>query len=287
MELGRYDAARRVLLEIAKIFPRDAGVLAVRARYDELTGNAADAARGLERAAASMDSNTANSAQVRTWFHVREGELAFMNGYPNKAKASERDSLAVFPSYAMADNALARFCWATKEWACALDAGTKGANIVPLPETLGYKADAQRALGDTAGAAQTYALIKAIERIGNAYHVSDRLLAVFYSEHHLYTDDAYRIARREIRVRGDEIYAQDTLAWAAAMDGRWIEARTAIRRALRYGTQDARLNYHAGIISLHFGKREQARAFLRHALELNPQFHPIYADDARRQLSKL
>jgi len=193
----------------------------------------------------------------------------------------------MFPNFAQAYNSLARFCWASHDWKCALEAATKGANIVPLPETLGYKADAQRALGDAEGAAQTDSLIFAIERIGNAYHVSDRLLAIYYSEHGIRLDDALKIARREVTVRGDEIYAQDTLAWAAAADNHWNEAQSAIKKAVRYDTEDPRIQFHAGMIALHFADKEGARKHLQRAIDLNSQFHPVYADEARAALAKL
>jgi Flp pilus assembly protein TadD len=129
-------------------------------------------------------------------------------------------------------------------------------------------------------------MILAIERIGNAQHISDRLLAIYFSEHRLHTADAYAIAKHEL-IQRDDIYAEDTLAWAAAMDGRWDEARAQSRRALRFDTEDSRLQYHAGVIALHFGGRAQAKLRFQRALALNPQFHPVYAPDARAQLEKL
>ena len=287
MELGRYDVARHVLGRLRTHFPNDPGVNAVAARYAELTGNLAGARALLNRGQVQMDEVIDNPAQARAWFHYRAGEMAFAGGDTETAERDEREALAIFPNFAAAGNSLARFCWAAKDWDCALRAATKAADMVPLPETLGYKADAQRALGDASGAAQTQDLIFTIERIGNSYHVSDRLLAVYYSEHGLRLDDALNIARREVQVRGQEIYAQDTLAWSAAMDGHWSEARGAVRLAMRYGTQDPRLLYHAGIIALHFGDRAGAEENLSKALALNPQFHPIYADEARSLLQTL
>jgi tetratricopeptide (TPR) repeat protein len=287
MELGHYDRAKLLLAPAIRLHPGDPGLLAVDARYKELTGNIADARASLDRATVTMDSVIDNSAQARAWFHFRAGEMAFTSGATGEAEQDERDALVIFPNFAQADNALARFCWASKDWDCALTAATKGADIVPLPETLGYKADAQRALGNAAGAKQTDDVIYAIERIGNAYHVSDRLLAVYYSEHGIRTGDALAIARREIGLRGDELYAQDTLAWAAAQDGHWDEARAAARRAVRFDTQDPRMQYHAGMIALHFADRKEAKLRFEHALALNAQFHPVYADDARRQLAVL
>jgi len=287
MELGRYDEAGATIRKAAEAHPTDSGLLAVLARYDELTGHVQDARAYLGRGQAIMDSVVDNSAQGRAWFHYRAGEMAFSSGAVDEAKSDERQALTIFPRFAPAFNSLARFCWATKDWQCALDAASKGSDIVPLPETLGYKADAQFALGDGNAARRTNSLILAIEKIGNAYHVSDRLLAVYYAEHGIRLDDALRIARRETRVRGNEIYAQDTLAWAAAMDGRWSEAQAAMRQALRYETQDPRLLYHAGVIAQHFGERQRAASYFAHALALNAQFHPRYADDARSRLATL
>lgn len=286
MELGRYEDAQHMLDRIHKFDPKPT-IDAVQARYDELTGHLTEARTLIDRGAIQMDSVIDNSAQGRAWFHYRAGELAFSGGEVDLAKQDERDAIGMFPNFAQAYNSLARFCWANHDWNCTLDAATKGANIVPLPETLGYKADAQRAMGDAAGAAQTDSLIFAIERIGNAYHVSDRLLAIYYSEHGIRLDDALKIARREVKVRGDEIYAQDTLAWAAAMDNHWDEARIAVKKAIRYDTEDPRIQFHGGMIALHFGDKEGARKHLQRAIDLNPQFHPLYADEARAELAKL
>ena len=157
---------------------------------------------------------------------------------------------------------------------------------MPYPETLGYEEDADRALGDTPGAERIADLIVTIERIGNAQHISDRLLAIYYAEHRIRTADAYAIARRELSVR-DDIFTEDTLAWAAAADGRWNEARTAAGKALRFDTENSLMQYHAGIIALHFGDRDGAKRRFQKALILNPSFHSVYADDARAQLARL
>lgn len=286
MEIGNYDAARRDLAVATRI-KETPTVMSVQARYDELTGRLASARALLAQASQQTDEVIDNSAQGRAWFHFRSGELAFSSGDVAEAQAQERLALTQFPGFEMAYRALARFCWAAKDWKCALDAAQKGAGVIPEPETLGYEADAQRALGDDAAAKQTQELIFAVERIGNAYRINDRLLAVYYAEHGVRLDDAYRIAQREVKVRGTEIYAQDTLAWCAAMDGKWNVARRAARLATRYGTQDPRIQFHAGMIALHFGEKQQARRRLQTALTLNPNFDPFYAAEAHETLQSL
>ena len=227
-----------------------------------------------------------NPAQQRAWYFFRAGEMAFEAGENDAAIADENEALAIFPNYSEANRFKARFECALHRWKACLDDATASANVVPYPETLGYEADAQRALGDAAGAARTDDLIGTIGRIGNAQHISDRLLATYYADHRIHTAEAYRIAKRELLAR-DDIFTEDTLAWAAAMDGRWEDARVHERRALRFDTENALLQYHAGVIALHFGERAGARTRFERALALNPSFHPYFADDARARIARL
>ncbi|MGH7327977.1 MAG: tetratricopeptide repeat protein, partial [Polyangiaceae bacterium] len=285
LEVGDYaTAARR--LDAVKPRDRNDSWRVIESRYLELTGHLAQARQLLATASAYQNSNFDAPAQQRAWYFFRQGEMAFEAGDKGAALRFEHEAVTVFPGYADALRSLARVECALHEWKPCLDDATTSANVIPYPETLGYKADAQRALGDVDAAGQTDALIRVVERVGNAQHISDRLLAIYYSEHHLYPDDAYAIAKRELKAR-DDIFTQDTLAWAAAMDGRWNEARTEIRKAIRFDTENSLLQYHAGIIALHFGDRAEAKLRLTRALALNPHFQAVYADDARAQLALL
>jgi len=287
LELGRYDGAARIIAAL----PHGSGLDEVpadtlRSRYDELTGHLARARERFARVTALEDSLYDESAQQRAWFFFRSGELAFEAGDNDGAIADEQRALERFPGYSEANRLLARVECALHHWQACLDAARASAAVVPYPEVLGYEVDAQSALGDPAAAAQTDDLIRTIERIGNAQHVSDRLLAIYYDDHGERLSDAYAIARRELRLR-DDVFTEDTLAWAAALDGRWSEARRRSAAALRYGTQNALLLYHGGVIALHFGDRATAQRRFEAALALNPSFHPFYADDARSKLATL
>ena len=287
MELGEYRSARATIERITASDRDQAAALTVRARYAELTGRLGSARRLLADATVKSDADDTTSAQGRAWYHFRAGELAFEAGDNAAAIDDERAALGIFPTYNLALKDLAKFELAEHRYADAVASATRGALVTPFPETLGYEADAQAALGDVRNAARTRDAIFAIERIGNAYGVNDRLLAIYYADHHLRARDTLSIARREVRVRGDEIYAQDTLAWAAAMAGRWSEARAAMQRAMRFGTQDPMLAYHAGVIAQGCGDREGARRSFARALATNPHFHATFADDARARLSAL
>jgi tetratricopeptide (TPR) repeat protein len=286
LELGDYASAQRI---IAHLTPRKSFDIArdtLVARYDELTGHLAEAREIFERTTAEQNSILDTPAQQRAWFFFRSGEMAFEAGDNDAALDDEDQALAIFPNYADANRLKARFACALKRWTECRDAAAASANVVPYPETLGYEEDAERALGAAADADRIADLIQTIEKIGNAQHISDRLLAIYYAEHRIHAADAFAIARRELRAR-DDIFTEDTLAWAAVADGRWNDARAAAGKALRFDTENSLLQYHAGIIALHFGDRDDAKRRFQKALSLNPSFHPFYADDARAQLARL
>ena len=58
-------------------------------------------------------------------------------------------------------------------------------------------------------------------------------------------------------------------------------------QALRLGTQDARLFFHAGMIYHRLSKPSEAQAYLQRALRLNPHFHPLQAGIAKLTLEAL
>ena len=285
LEIGDYPRAGERLALVPER-DRDDSWSVIDSRYLELTGHLAAARALLANAAAYQNSNFDAPAQGRAWYFFRQGEMAFEAGDNDGAIAFEREALSVYPNEADAGRTLARIECSLHQWDACLRDASGSAAIVPYPETLGYEADAQRALGQAAAAAQTDDLIATVERLGDAYHITDRLTAVYYSEHNTHLGDAYAIARNELHSR-DDVFTEDTLAWAAAMDGRWDEARVAIGKAQRWHTENSLIDYHAGIIAQHFNQPVEAKADFSEALALNPQFHPVYADDARRRLAAL
>jgi tetratricopeptide (TPR) repeat protein len=116
--------------------------------------------------------------------------------------------------------------------------------------------------------------------------VYNRELALFYADRGRRLPEAVDLARRELEVRRD-IYTWDVLAWTLYQNGRAAEAATAMANALRLGTRDARLLFHAGMIHKALGDTDRARDYLGQALALNPRFHPLQADVASKALAEL
>jgi Flp pilus assembly protein TadD len=108
-------------------------------------------------------------------------------------------------------------------------------------------------------------------------------LILFRADHDRNAGAALDDARQEFRDRKD-IYGADALSWAALKAGQPSEALPAARDALKFGTQDPRLLYHAGMVHLANGQSGEGRRLLRQALKLSPQFDPVHAELARKSL---
>ena len=121
---------------------------------------------------------------------------------------------------------------------------------------------------------------------GEAANVYDRTLSLYLSNHGLDPARALRLAQDELVVRKD-VYGYDAYAWALLANGRATDADAAIATALSFGTRDAKLYYHAGMIAAAVGDTGRAKGDLQKALALDPSFDPLQAERARATLAGL
>ncbi len=113
-----------------------------------------------------------------------------------------------------------------------------------------------------------------------------RELSLYYANHDQKLPVALDLAQKDLALRKD-VYALDTLAWALFKNNKSAEAAQVIGQALKVGTQEATLFYHAGMIYRARGEKDKARDLLQRALALNPQFCVLQADVARKALAEL
>ena len=69
-------------------------------------------------------------------------------------------------------------------------------------------------------------------------------------------------------------------------NGRAKEAKRIIDEALRTGSKDARINYHAGIIFKTLNRRQKAVQHLKFGAALGSSFDPIQQQAANRMLAE-
>ena len=151
--------------------------------------------------------------------------------------------------------------------------------------------DVYRASGRDDEAQRQYDLVAAIDSLYRANGIDTGLeMALFLSDHRSAEggiDEAIARARAVYQARPGSIRAADALSWALYKAGSYDEALVYSKEAVRLGTQDAMLLFHAGMISYRAGDQEAARDFLARALEVNPSFSVLYAEEAATMLHGL
>jgi tetratricopeptide (TPR) repeat protein len=285
LELGHYREAEAAYQELAQRAPGPASA-SRQGRLAWLQGHPAVALAKLQGAAraAAEQGLTGESA---AWYQLQVGELAFQTGDISAAAQAYRAALATFPTYYLALAALGKARAAEGRSAEAIDLYTRAIAVVPQPEFLAALGDLYALIGHPEEADRQYATVEVIGHLAAINNVIyNRQLALFYADHDRKLDEALALAHGELTMRPD-IYGYDALAWALYKNGRYQEAAEASEQARALGTQDALLFYHAGMIAHGLGHDDQARAYLAHALALNPHFSLLQVPTARATLRAL
>jgi tetratricopeptide (TPR) repeat protein len=226
-------------------------------------------------------------AENIAWTNYQLGEEYFQAGALKLAESAYRESLSLLPGYYRALAGLAKVQTARGNQGEAAELYEAAIAAVPYPEYAAALGDRYQAMGQVDKARRAYDLVEFIGHLSEInQQIHNRELALFYADHGVKLDRAESLARAELNVRQD-IYTWDVLAWVLYKKGNFDEAYTASRKALQFGTRDALLQYHGGVIAAEIGKPDEAQVDLTAALEINPQFHPTYADAARKKLSLL
>src|ERR687887_55630 len=279
VELGRYSAAFRAFDTMARLKPGLASYS--RISYGrELLGQTAGAIEAMQMA---VDAAT-SEREPTAWTHWQLGKLYWSVGRLDAAEHQYRASLAAFPGYVYALDALAQVEAARGHTSKAIDLERSAVNRVPLPQFAAQLGDLYRSSGQVALARAQYALVGVIQRLLVANGVkTDLESALFDVDHGIRLRQALTLARRAHAAR-PSVDGDDVLAWALARNGRCGEAERWSRQALRLGTRDALKLFHRGMIERCLGHRAAAQAFLRRAMALNPHFSILWAPVARKAI---
>jgi tetratricopeptide (TPR) repeat protein len=282
---GDYELAEQAYQQV-EAAGAEAGLLARRAQLAWVAGDPQRAIRLMREASASADAS-GDYRENLAWLRVQIGDLAFKSGDLNAAEAAYAEALKIQADSYLALAGMGRVTAARGDLDEAIDFYTRAAAIVPLPDVLAELGDVYATAGDTASARSQYDTVTFIGGLDDVNGVVyNRQLALFYANHDEQLDVALELAKRELTIRHD-VYAYDTLAWALYKNGALEDAAEAMREALRFGTRDPLLLYHAGMIEDARGNVGEARALLREAIEINPAFDVLQAAEARAALERL
>jgi tetratricopeptide (TPR) repeat protein len=279
VELGQYEGAVESAQSMVDLRPDTASysrVSYLRALHGDTRG-AAEAMRVAVEAANPQD------PEGVAWCRVHYGDELSKLGQQAEAEREYDHALFVFPDYHLALAAKARARVAAGDLEAAAEFYKRAVERVPLPDYAAALGDLYTRLGRAEDARQQYELVEFVERTGAQGGTYTRQLALFWADHDTRLDEALEVARRERAARQD-IYASDLLAWCLYKKGQYAEAKSAMTEALRLGTRDPRLLYHAGMIAYTLGDRRGGANYLRQALAISPTFDVLQADVARSTL---
>lgn len=281
VELGRYDEAFAEAESLATDAP-DLASLARLSYARELRGDLTGALAAMEAAAASPGLAPENTAYVLTLV----GHLRTLSGDVAGAAAAYDDALALLPGHAPSLAAQGRLAVGRGDLAEAQRLFEQAAGIVPLPEYVIALGETLEARGDDRGAKDQYDLAGVLIELFRANGgVVDVDLALFEADH---GDAATALELAQAGYAATPtIRAADAVAWALHRLGRDDEAAPFATEALRLGSRDPLLRYHAGAIAAARGEVEAARRDLSAALAADPGFSPLGAADARALLDAL
>lgn len=280
LELGNVAEAEKAFADLERK-DVEAYLLSRRARLAELKGDMKQAIALMQKARAE-EAESQVSRVAGAWYEARLGEMHFNQGHLDAAATHYEAARKINPTYGVALAGLGRIQAARGKLDEAVEwykqAVTHYADLHVLAE-----------LGDlyarTGNAFLARLNFDKLEQVGRKQPAFARELALYFANHDKDLPEALALARKDLAVRKD-ILAYDTLAWALHKNGQHAEAAKAMGEALKLGTQDASLFYHAGLIELALGNKEQGQSYLKRALALNPYFSLTQAEKAQQALDK-
>ncbi len=290
MELGEYDEAEASFQKIeSQVKVAAPGLWVRQAQLAEIKGKTDEALDLLQRA--EKEILKAQGDQPLTlgaaWYQVRLGHFYLDHGRTDEANREFEAAVAALPEYFLALAGLAEVHAAQGRYEESIAVYRRTIAVAPDPIFFMAIGDIQAKLGHADEAIKEYDQAEKLILESNASPAEySRELSLFYSQRNLKPQRALELAKTDFTFRQD-IHAHDTLALALYRNEQFAEAAEAIEQALRWGTKEARLHYHAGMIRHRLGQADRAKAHLEQALAINPQFSVLDAADARRLLAEL
>src|SRR5215208_5562450 len=282
IELGMYDEAINSYQEMIDCRP-DFDSFSRVAYARELYGDPEGAIEAMEFALQAGSGTPENVA----WAHVQLGNLWFTSGKLEEAQKAYGLSTETVSAYAPALAGQAKIAAARGDLDRAAILYRQAFNRMPLPEYAIALGDAYAEMGDRKKAEGQYEMVQSMDKLLRTNGVNTDLeIALFYADHGMNLQTSLEKARAAYDAR-PSIHAAYALAWTLYETGDYKKAQKYSSETLKLGTRDPLKLFHAGMIAKALGEKEQAREYLQQAVDLNPHFSLLYADEAADSLKAL
>lgn len=265
LALGDHPATERALdrlLELRPALPAFTRVAWLRWLHGDIDGS-------LQMWTEAIRASGPQDPEPHAWTLTEAAHVEWHRGALDAAAALYAQALAVHPTHAAALFGRARIHLARGDARAAATDFAAAHHARPAEATAEWHALALRAAGDTAAADAIDARLAQSGPFDD-----DRSIALYLAHRALKPEVALARARQDFADRQD-LYAHDTLGFALYRAGQLDLAAKHLETATRFGTPDAMLHAHRGLIALARGRRDEARTHLDRAWALNPFTHPL------------
>lgn len=282
VELGNYDEAVRAAQKMMDLRP-DSSSYARVSYLRSLHGDTYGAIQAMQAAVKAADPS---DPEAMAWCRVHLASELTNAGKVSAAENELDQALQIFPRHHLAMEAKARLLIVKGDVQGAITRYEQLQSSSPSADTALILGDLYTQLGKEDQATKNYALFESMERENAAVENSWRHMVNYWPDHDRHLDQALALAKQEYEERKD-IFTCDTLAWAYFKNGELVKSKNLIEEALRLGTRDSRINYHAGIIYRALNLRDQAVRHLKVACAINSSFDLLQTETARKVFADL
>lgn len=274
VELGFYDDAAETLQRMLDVRP-GLPALARTSYLRELNGDIDEAKRAMRQAAVAGAASSYDVATVNALL----GDLEVKSGDLDAAGDAYARALADAPELITAQAGAARVRAAQGDVDGAIADLQAGVDEFPVPTLVLLLHDLQRSIGSSE-ADDSAELVRALAALQEeSGQVVDLEMAIFEADEGTDPQRAVALAERAQRARPDNIFVDDAMAWASFRAGDTDAASTFMDEALRLGSTEPLLRYHAAEIAAAEGEIDEAAEHLTIALR-DPWFSFQHRDRA-------
>ena len=272
-ELGRFEEGFRAYERMVSLKPSIAAYARI-SQAQALAGRTTPAVQAIRLAL-----DAAADPETIAWGLVELGNLHLAEQRPALAERHYLRAVELAPRYAIGLAALAGLRARQGRLADAVALQRRAVSLRPSPEFTATLGDLLFVSGRRADARREYRRVASLEQRLAANGVDTDLDAALFELERGYSPErALRLATRTYRDRRG-LEADEAMAWSLALTGRCREALPHSERTLRF--PDAHRYYIRGIVEHCLGRRDEARAAFRRALETDPAFSIRLAPLAR------
>jgi tetratricopeptide (TPR) repeat protein len=211
------------------------------------------------------------------WARVNLGDLYLNIGNVDSASILYRTALVYRPAYAFAEMGMARVEKAKKNYAAAIEHAKSAIKIISEVAFVSYLGDLYELQGNSAKAAEVHDDVVKLLLDGEKdqpadapikHNISREMAMAYLADNKL--DKALEYAQTDLKMRPENIDANNLAAWIYYLKGDYANAKTHADKMLHTNTKNADRVFEAGNIYAAAGDPAKGNALVQQAKAISP-----------------